>query len=81
MPCHTPVAIVPKVVIDVCPGYVDLICNSSDTTAIVVSSTATFIVLPDLVKAAPADIWPAPENCSTVMLVVPNVGVPLCVNT
>ena len=56
MPCHTPVAIVPKVVIDVCPGYVDLICNSSDTTAIVVSSTATFIVLPDLVKAAPADI-------------------------
>jgi len=43
-------------VIDVCPGYVDLICNSSDTTAIVVSSTATFIVLPDLVKAAPADI-------------------------
>ena len=67
--------------IDVCPGYVDLITISSLDIASVESSTATLKVLPDLVKPSPALIWPAPENCSTVMLVVPNVGVPLCVNT
>ena len=67
--------------IDVWPEYVVLILNASEDTSIVESSTATSNWLPVLVKASPADIWPAPENCSTVISVVPNVGVPLCVNT
>ena len=41
----------------------------------------TSIVLPVFVKPAPAEIWPAPENCSKVILVVPSVGVPFVVRT
>jgi hypothetical protein len=36
--------------------------------------------LPSFDKAAPAVIWPAPENCATSKSVVPNVGAPVCVN-
>ena len=39
-----------------------LILKASEETSIVVSSTATSKVLPVFVKAAPALIWPAPEN-------------------
>ena len=55
--------------------------TASAFTSIEELSTATSNWLPDLVKAAPAVIWPAPENCVTSKAVVPKVGAPVCVNT
>jgi hypothetical protein len=39
-----------------------LTCKASPDTSIVLSSTSTSKVLPVFDKAAPAEIWPAPEN-------------------
>jgi hypothetical protein len=57
LPFHVPVAIVPKVVIDVCPAYVELICISSALTVIPVPapiSNVTVPVVPPPVSPLPA---------------------------
>ena len=58
-----------------------LILKASPDTSIVVSSTSTSKVLPVFDKAAPALIWPAPENWAKVISDEPKVGVPLWVAT
>ena len=56
MPFHTPVAIVPKVVIEVCPTYVLAIVIASALTEILSAVPTASIVLPVLVKPLPAEI-------------------------
>ena len=54
----------------------------SELTSIVLLSSFTFKVFPDLLKASPAITCPAPENCTTGIAVVPKLeGVPSCVKT
>ena len=59
----------------------DAIVSAFAVTLILSAVPTTSIVLPVLVKPAPAEICPAPENCSKVILVVQSVGVPFVVRT
>ena len=51
--------------------FAPLLCES------VLLSTSTEIVFPVFVRALPASICPAPENCVNTMLSVPSVAVPV----